>query len=189
MAAVAVTAGLAACTSHLAKPATPQSICRARFADMLDAQADTVQGVTEVGPRPISAPPGHLGTYAGSTPVTLCLVGKSADDVDNAIAITPDGKTYSLESARIDPPEQADLTVPVSGCLDQPRLGGRSGCCHRQDRADGGVSARLTYGAPAIDPDADRMTAHIFRKPVTELAAAPRIDQIADPFHRLPQRF
>ena len=94
--AVAVVVGLTACTSNDAKPPTPQSICRARFANVLDAQADTVQGVTEVGPRPISAPPGHLGTYTDSTPITLCLVGKPTDDLDSAIAITPDGKSFTV---------------------------------------------------------------------------------------------
>lgn len=96
MMAVAVTVNLIACTSHHAKPTTPRSICQARFADVLDARADTVQGVTEVGPRRISAPPGHLGTYTGAAPITLCLVGKPTDDVDNAIATTPDGTTYTV---------------------------------------------------------------------------------------------
>lgn len=38
----------------------------------------------------------HLGRYTGSTPVTLCLVGKPSDEFDSAIAITPDGKTYTV---------------------------------------------------------------------------------------------
>jgi hypothetical protein len=75
-------------------PPTPQSICKARFSGVLDARATTVQGVTEVGPRPISAAPGHLGRFRGDTAVTLCLVAKSGALGDDAVAITPDGATY-----------------------------------------------------------------------------------------------
>ena len=87
---------VSACTGNHAKaPKTPASICKQRFSNVLDAQANTVRGVTEVGPRRRNAPAGHLGNYTGDTPVTLCLVGKPSDQLDDAIAITPDGKTYT----------------------------------------------------------------------------------------------
>jgi hypothetical protein len=56
--------------------------------------ADTVRGVTEVGPRPRGAAPGHLGRFGGGTAVTLCLVVTPDPQSDDAVAITPDGTTY-----------------------------------------------------------------------------------------------
>jgi hypothetical protein len=63
---------------------------------VIDSGSDTAQGVTDVGPRPSAGWPAILGTYAAATPVTLCLVGKKIDATDSAIAITPDGKTYTV---------------------------------------------------------------------------------------------
>ena len=108
--AVALAVGLTSCAAHHLKTApTPQSICRSRFSDVLDAELNTVQGVTEVGPRPITMGPGHLGAFTGTTPVTVCLVGKpDPKALDAAIAITPDGKTYTVwrqgGSTHLEPP-------------------------------------------------------------------------------------
>jgi hypothetical protein len=91
---VTLSAGSCRRSTRPKPPPTPLSICKARFTGVLDAQANTVQGVTEVGPRPISSPPGHLGGFRGDTAVTLCLVAKSGPFGDDAVAITPDGTTY-----------------------------------------------------------------------------------------------
>jgi hypothetical protein len=75
---------------------TPLAQCRTHLANVIDAQTNTVQGVTEVGPRPTPTHPGHLGTYTGAVPVTLCLVRKPG--IDDAVAITPDGLTHVVWS-------------------------------------------------------------------------------------------
>ena len=85
--------GATGCSPGGHQTPTPRAVCEQHFANVLDATADTVAGVTEVGPRPLNAQPVHLGTYAGDTPVTLCLVARSGD-LSDAIVITPDGLTY-----------------------------------------------------------------------------------------------
>lgn len=72
---------------------TPKAICAQHLGDVIDAQTNTVQGVTEVGPRPRTAPPGRLGAYTGDVPVTLCLV-RGSGAYENAVAITPDGASH-----------------------------------------------------------------------------------------------
>jgi hypothetical protein len=97
MVAVGLVGAVADCAGHHAvTPPTPQSICRSHFTSVINSGSDTVQGVSHVGPRPSAGWPATLGTYAAATPVALCLVGKKTDTSDNAIAITPDGKTYTV---------------------------------------------------------------------------------------------
>lgn len=71
----------------------PRVTCKEHLKKVVDAQVDTVRGVTEVGPRACSASPGQLGTYSGISPVTLCLV-KKPGGIGDAVAITADGATY-----------------------------------------------------------------------------------------------
>ena len=71
------------------------SVCRAHLSGVVNAQAFTVREVTEVGPRPVPAVPGHLGKYHGATPVSLCLVPVAGSVGSyNAVAITPDGAKH-----------------------------------------------------------------------------------------------
>jgi hypothetical protein len=101
MGPVGLVGAVAGCAGHQAKTRpTPQSICRSHFINVIDSGSDTAQGVTNVGPRPSAGWPASLGTYAPATPVTLCLIGKKTDTTDSAIAITPDGKTYTVWTQR-----------------------------------------------------------------------------------------
>jgi hypothetical protein len=98
---------VSACQDDKMEIPTPRSICEAHFPHVIDAESDTVAGVTDVGPQ--RAPPaarGRLATYTGDTAVTLCLVPGS-NGLDNAVAITPDGATHVVWQQ-----SGADVLVP-----------------------------------------------------------------------------
>ncbi len=67
-------------------------VCRTHLPTALLAQRMTVAGVTELGPRPPGGWNARLGSFGASSPVTLCLIPGSKGF--EAVAITPDGKTY-----------------------------------------------------------------------------------------------
>jgi len=71
---------------------TDMQVCRMHLPTALLAQRMTVAGVTELGPRPPGGWNARLGSFGASSPVTLCLIPGSKGF--QAIAITPDGKTY-----------------------------------------------------------------------------------------------
>lgn len=67
-------------------------VCRMHLPTALLAQRMTVAGVTELGARPPGGWNARLGSFGASSPVTLCLIPSSKGF--EAIAVTPDGKTY-----------------------------------------------------------------------------------------------
>lgn len=72
---------------------TDMQVCRMHLPTAILAQRTTVAGVTELGPRPPGGWNARLGSFGPSSPVTLCLIPGSSKGFE-AIAITPDGKTY-----------------------------------------------------------------------------------------------
>jgi hypothetical protein len=53
--------------------------CDNHLAIFVNSEANTVQGVTEVGPRPSSGWPGHLGPYGRTTPDRSPRLGKPVE--------------------------------------------------------------------------------------------------------------
>lgn len=66
--------------------------CLAHFPNTVAALNTTVRAVTEVGPRPRGEWVSHMGSYTLTDKISFCLVPHG--DQFDAIAITPNGKTY-----------------------------------------------------------------------------------------------
>lgn len=66
--------------------------CLAHFPNTVAALNTTVGAVTEVGPRPLGGWVSHMGSYTLTDKISFCLVPHG--DQFDAIAITPNGKTY-----------------------------------------------------------------------------------------------
>jgi Transposase DDE domain len=116
--------------------------CDNHLAIFVNSEANTVQGVTEVGPRPSSGWPGHLGPYGRTTPDRSPRLGKPVELGYKAqVTENDDGVIVDHAVERGNPADGPQLAPAVHRVIQ------------RAGRKPGTVTADRSYGEQAVEDD------------------------------------